>query len=92
MHQSWRITGSNNKSHKNFDKFDILIIQIGSFHAAMEKTKKFGMCEKIIKFKNTGKTILGICLGMQLLTTKSYEGKETRGFDFIEMSNFIKKI
>lgn len=54
------------KSHKNFDKFDILIIPgVGSFHAAMEKIKKFGMYEKIIKFKNTGKTILGICLGMQ---------------------------
>ena len=57
-----------------------------------KKIKKFGMYEKIIKFKNTGKTILGICLGMQLLTTKSYEGKETRGFDFIEAEvTFIKE-
>ncbi len=86
------------QNYKSFDKFDVLIIPgVGSFHTAMEKIKKFDLYEKIINFKNTGKTILGICLGMQLLTTKSYEGKETKGFNFIEadvtfIKNDIKKI
>ena len=31
-----------------------------------------------------GKGLLGICLGMQLLATFSYEGKQTKGLNLIE--------
>ena len=90
-----------NKENENFSKFDSIIIPgVGSFSSAMMKIIDLGFHEKIIDFKKSGKLVLGICLGMQLLTTKSYEGKITNGFNFVDaevtsiindLKNFIPK-
>jgi glutamine amidotransferase len=70
---------------QNFDEFSILILPgVGSFETAMKSILDLGFYEKIVNFKKSGKLLLGICLGMQLLTTKSYEGKETSGFNFVQ--------
>ena len=45
--------------------------------------KNKGLIDTIKKISKSGKPIIGICLGMQLLTTKSYEFKETMGLDLI---------
>ena len=59
-----------NKAHK------IILPGVGSFDSAMSKINNIsGLRETITYLANSNKIpILGICLGMQLLTTKSEEG------------------
>ncbi len=60
------------KHAEDFDAFDRYIIPgVGHAGAAMAKLEASGMVEKI---KNTKKPVLGICVGMQLLTSFSEEG------------------
>lgn len=58
-----------------FDKFDRYIIPgVGHAGAAMQKLEESGMVAKI---RSTQKPVLGICVGMQLLTEFSEEGNST---------------
>lgn len=85
-------------SYKNFKDFDVIILPgVGSFYSAMTKIKKFDLFQKIIEFKNSGKLLVGICLGMQLMCSNSSEGKSIEGFKFIDeevtsMYSDIKKL
>ncbi|NPA81479.1 MAG: imidazole glycerol phosphate synthase subunit HisH, partial [Epsilonproteobacteria bacterium] len=65
---------------KEVGKFDKLLLPgVGAFGDAMEHLRKSGMDEAIKDFAKSGKPILGICLGMQLLFEKSYEFGENEG-------------
>jgi len=57
---------------------------VGAFSKAMNNLKKNGLDEAITRFTETGRPLLGICLGMQLLFSMSYEFGETRGLDLIK--------
>ena len=48
---------------------------VGSFPEAMLQLRDMGLIKVIKEFINTGKPFMGICLGMQLLTSSSEEGK-----------------
>lgn len=65
----------------NFDR--IILPGVGAFEDAAKKLFASGMAEPLIKAANDGKPLLGICLGMQLLFTKSYEFGEHEGLDLI---------
>ena len=67
---------------KNFDK--ILLPGVGAFGDAMSHLEKSGMGDAVIEFAKSGKPLLGICLGMQLLFEKSYEFGEHKGLSLIE--------
>ncbi len=67
---------------KNFDK--ILLPGVGAFGDAMNHLEKSGMGDAVIEFAKSGKPLLGICLGMQLLFEKSYEFGEHKGLSLIE--------
>ncbi len=59
------------------NQYDKLILPgVGAFGDAMEHLKKNGMDEAVIAFAATGKPLLGICLGMQLLFESSEEFAE----------------
>lgn len=62
----------------------IILPGVGAFPAAMEKLKKLNLIDPLKSFKEKGKFILGICLGMQLLFSKSEEFKNTEGLKLIE--------
>ena len=62
----------------------IILPGVGAFPAAMEKLKKLNLIDPIQSFKEKGKFILGICLGMQLLFSKSEEFNNTEGLRLIE--------
>jgi len=65
-------------------RYDKLILPgVGAFGDAMEHLKKNGMDEAVIAFAATGKPLLGICLGMQLLFESSEEFGETKGLGLI---------
>ena len=62
---------------------------VGAFGNAMQLLKKYDLPKIIIEYTNLKKPILGICLGMQLLLTKSEEFGIHSGLDLIE-GNVIK--
>ncbi len=73
---------SDPKEVKNFDK--LLLPGVGAFGDAMSHLKESGMGDAVVEFAKSGKPILGICLGMQLLFEKSYEFGEHKGLSLIE--------
>jgi len=65
-------------------QYDKLILPgVGAYGDAMEHLKENGMDEAVIAFAATGKPLLGICLGMQLLFESSEEFGETQGLGLI---------
>jgi imidazole glycerol-phosphate synthase subunit HisH len=70
---------------KQFAKVSHLVLPgVGSFAKAMENLEQLGLVEPIREFANSGKPMLGICLGMQLLATKGYEPYEKNGLRLID--------
>lgn len=67
---------------KQYDK--LILPGVGAFGDAMEHLRSSGLLEAIKEFANSGKPVLGICLGMQLLFQKSYEFGEHEGIGLIE--------
>lgn len=61
----------------------IILPGVGAFGDAAKKLFASGMAEPLIREAHNGKPILGICLGMQLLFTKSCEFGEHDGLDLI---------
>ena len=69
---------------KKLTQYDKLILPgVGAFGDAMEHLNKNGMDEAVIEFAQTGKPLLGICLGMQLLFESSEEFGFTQGLGLI---------
>lgn len=64
----------------------LIIPGVGSFNTGMKNLFEMDVIETIEKYIDTGKTVLGICLGMQLLVRKGYEGGERDGLGLIEGS------
>ena len=66
-------------------KTDKLILPgVGAFKDAYDEIGKRGLINPILDFIKSGKPFLGICLGLQLLFTKSFEGGEYKGLDIIK--------
>lgn len=61
----------------------IVLPGVGAFGDAAEKLFSSGLAEPLINEARKGKNILGICLGMQLFFTKSYEFGEFDGLNLI---------
>jgi len=61
----------------------IVIPGVGAFKEGMEQLKKRGLVPLIKEAADRGKSILGICLGMQLLMAKSQEHGEWQGLNLI---------
>ena len=67
---------------KNYDK--LLFPGVGAFGDAMGHLKETNLDEAIKEFIKSGKYVLGVCLGMQLLFEKSQEFGEHKGLGIIE--------
>ena len=67
---------------KSADK--LILPGVGAFQPAITRLKKTGLYDAIVEKVTEGTFILGICLGMQLLFTVSYENGVHNGFNFIE--------
>ena len=61
----------------------IILPGVGAFGDAIEKLRKSGLDRVVCEEAMSGKPILGICLGMQLLFEKSYEYGEYDGLGLI---------
>ena len=80
---------------KKFKNIDILVIPgVGTFSGAMNYLRKYKLEKKILEFAKSGKKIIGVCLGMQILLEIGYETKKTRGLSLIQgqVKKFNSKI
>ena len=62
----------------------IVLPGVGSFAKAMENLEERNLIEPIISFVKSGKPMLGICLGMQLMASRGFEPYEKPGLGLIE--------
>ena len=70
---------------------DALILPgVGSFADAIQNLHRLDLISPIHDFVQSGKPLMGVCLGMQLLFTGSEEFGNTKGLDLI--SGEIKKL
>ena len=73
------------QDHTKLQAYDKIILPgVGAFGDAMESLESTGMKEAVQAFAKSGKALLGICLGMQLLFESSCEFGETQGLGLIE--------
>lgn len=61
----------------------LILPGVGAFGVAMENLKSRGMDQSIREQVGAGIPLLGICLGMQLLASRSTEGGNHAGLDLI---------
>ena len=52
----------------------LILPGVGAFDAGMERLNKNGLSKIVREYADSGRPIMGICLGMQLLGRKSEEG------------------
>lgn len=81
---------------KEFDntKIDAMVVPgVGSFKNVMERIKKKKLDKFILQKISNKLPSLFICIGMQILFSKSYEFGETKGLDIIKgtVNKFLKK-
>lgn len=71
-------------SPKILEKATHLILPgVGAFPSAMKKLNDLELVDPIMEFARSGKPILGLCVGMQLLFEKSTEFEITNGLGLI---------
>ena len=66
----------------SFDK--LLLPGVGSFGVAMDHLREYNLIESILEFAQSGKYILGICLGSQILFEQGSEFGTHKGLGLIE--------
>ena len=62
----------------------VVLPGVGAFEAGMNGLKVRGLADGIKEFAGSGKPILGICLGAQLMLSKGYEFGVFDGLDLIK--------
>lgn len=65
------------------DADKLILPGVGAFGAGMANLKTNDLVGVLSEFRQSGRPILGICLGMQLLLTESEENGIHQGLDFI---------
>lgn len=66
-----------------YDAHKVILPGVGAFSEGMSRLRQNGWESAIQDFVQTGKTFLGICLGMQMLASNGEEGGDTKGLDLI---------
>ena len=62
----------------------IILPGVGAFNQAIKNIRKKKLFRVILDFYHSGKPIIGICLGMQILFEESEENLNTKGFGIIK--------
>tara|TARA_B100000035_G_C21017078_1_gene562432 strand:+ start:693 stop:1286 length:594 start_codon:yes stop_codon:yes gene_type:complete len=72
---------------RDFEGISHLILPgVGAYLSAMQKLNKKRLSKSIIEFCKKGNPVLGICLGMQLLSFSGEEGGNSKGLEIINGS------
>ncbi len=75
------VLGSDPQDIENAAK--LVLPGVGAFTPAMQKLRDSHLLEPLLKKSKSGTPLLGICLGMQLLFSKSFERGTCEGLDLI---------
>ena len=62
----------------------VILPGVGAFGNAMKQIEKYNLRNTILKYAKSNRPLLGICLGMQILLTVSYEFGVHKGLGLIE--------
>ena len=62
----------------------ILLPGVGAFEDAVQKLRSSGMDQMVYEAEQSGKPLMGICLGMQMLFEKSFEYGEHQGLGLLK--------
>ncbi len=73
-----------------YDADGAILPGVGSFPEAMFQLNKLNLTNAIINFVNSKKPFMGICLGLHLLFSESFEFTKTKGLNIID--GIVKKI
>lgn len=65
------------------DASAVVLPGVGAFGSGMEALDRHDLIDSIHRFVNSGKPVLGICLGMQMLLTESEEHGRWKGLGVI---------
>jgi len=65
------------------DLTHLILPGVGSFHTAMRRVHDTGLFGSLREFAASGRPLLGVCLGMQLLGSRGDEGEDTAGLELI---------
>lgn len=76
------VVTSDKKTLQNAEK--ILLPGVGAFADAIKKLRETGLADCVLEQARSGKYMLGICLGMQLLFEKSYEYGQHEGLGLLK--------
>ncbi len=69
---------------EDFELISVLFIPgVGAFPSAMNSLKEMKLVKPILNFANSGKPVVGVCLGMQLLAESSEELGFSKGLGLI---------
>ena len=68
----------------------LILPGVGAFADAMQALENSGLIPALIHAKETGKPLLGICLGMQALFEGSEEGEGVKGLGFVK--GFVRRL
>ena len=72
-------------THKDIQACDKIVLPgVGAFGSAMEHLSARDLDKSLCEYAKSGRYMLGICLGMQLLFEKSYEFGEHKGLGLVE--------
>lgn len=61
----------------------VILPGVGSFPYGMSQLKYYGLVDTLKSYAQSGKPLLGICLGMQMLLTSGQEFEETPGLGLV---------
>lgn len=76
------IVTSDKAQLQNAEK--LLLPGVGAFEDAAKKLRESGLQDVLKEQVQSGKYVMGICLGMQMLFEKSYEYGEHKGLGFLK--------
>ena len=62
----------------------VILPGVGAFGSAMKQLEKYRLQKTIIEYAQLNRPLLGICIGMQILFTLSYEFGVHKGLNLIE--------
>ena len=70
--------------NKIINSSHVVLPGVGAFGNAMKQIEKYNLHSTILEYAKSNKPLLGICLGMQILLTVSYEFGVHKGLGLIE--------
>ena len=77
-------TNITHDKNKIINSSYVILPGVGAFGNAMKQIEKYNLHNTILEYAKLNKPLLGICLGMQILLTVSYEFGDHKGLGLIE--------